>query len=451
MHDMMYNDKKTVVILLKIYKRRFKMKFLVFTQGCKVNQYDSDIISREMLSAGFSMAEDEESPDIVIVNSCTVTENGDKKALRLTAKLKRDYPNAVTVLTGCYPQAFPEEAGQKGIADIVVGNSGKRDIPRLVSDYLDGNVKCCGIKENETVFSEPAEFFHSDRTRAFIKIEDGCNRFCSYCIIPVARGRVRSRSLENIARETSFHAADGHKEIVLTGINLSCYGSDIGLSLFDAVKTVSEEPFIERVRLSSLEPELLTEDIIEKMAGIQKLCPHFHLSLQSGCNATLKRMNRHYTAEEYEVIVKNLRSAFPSCSVTTDIMVGFAGETEEEFEESLRFAEKIGFAKIHVFTYSLRPGTAAAKMGGHIPDSTKEERYKRMLQVAEKSQKKNFESNLNTVHKMLIERQTNPDYINGYTENYIPLHVLGGKAKRHDIVSVKITKVQNGFCEGVLV
>lgn len=427
------------------------MKFSVYTQGCKVNQYDGDIISREMMLAGFDSAKEGEAPDIVIVNSCTVTENGDKKALRLTAKLKKEYPEAVTVLTGCYPQAFPEEAREKEIADIVVGNGGKRDIPNIVSDYLKGNKSCCIIKENETVFSEPAEFFHSDRTRAFIKIEDGCNRYCSYCIIPKARGRVRSRSLENIARETRFHAADGHREIVLTGINLSCYGSDIGLSLFDAVKTVCEEPLIERVRLSSLEPELLTGELIEKLAGMQKLCPHFHLSLQSGCNATLKRMNRHYTAEEYEEIVNNLRRAFPACSVTTDIMVGFAGESEEEFEESLRFAEKIGFAKIHVFTYSLRPGTAAAKSNGHVDAAVKEERYGRMLRIAEKTQKKFFENNLNTVHKMLVERQTNPDYINGYTENYIPLHVLGGNAKRHDTVSVKITKVQDGFCEGVLV
>lgn len=427
------------------------MKFFIYTQGCKVNQYDSDIISREMQRAGFSAAEEGEAPDVVIVNSCTVTENGDKKAARLTAKLKREYPEAVVALTGCYPQAFPQEAAQKGIADIVVGNSSKGDISRLVSDFLKGSGERCIIRENETVFSEPAEFYHSDRTRAFIKIEDGCNRFCSYCIIPAARGRVRSRSLENIAREARFHAADGHKEIVLTGINLSCYGSDIGLSLFDAVKAVSEEPLIRRVRLSSLEPELLTEDIIEKLAGIPKLCPHFHLSLQSGCNATLKRMNRHYTAEEYRKIVNDLRIAFPACSITTDIMVGFAGETEEEFEESLRFAEDIGFAKIHVFTYSLRPGTAAAKMEGHIPDGIKEKRYKRMLQIAEKSQEKFFDSNLNTVHKMLVERQTNPDYINGYTENYIPLHIIRGTAKRHDIVTVKVTKVQKGFCEGVLV
>lgn len=426
------------------------MKFSVYTQGCKVNQYDSDIISREMLSAGFPMTEEGEAPDIVIVNSCTVTENGDKKALRLLAKLKRDYPEAVTVLTGCYPQAFPEEAEEKGKADIVVGNSGKSDIPRLVSDFLGGSGSRCGIRDNETVFNEPKEFFHSDRTRAFIKIEDGCNRFCSYCIIPMARGRVRSRSLENIARETRFHALDGHKEIVLTGINLSCYGSDIGLSLIDAVGTVAKDPLIERVRLSSLEPELLTGEVIEKLAQIPKLCPHFHLSLQSGCNATLRRMNRHYTAEEYFEIVLNLRRFFPSCGITTDIMVGFSGETEEEFEQSARFAEKLGFAKIHVFTYSVRPGTAAAKAYSQAEPAVKEERYKRMLQIAQSSQRKFFEGSVGSAHKVLVERQTIPEYINGYTENYIPVRLFGVNAKRHDIISTKITKACNGYCEAVI-
>lgn len=425
------------------------MFFSVYTQGCKVNQYDSGIISADMEAEGFTLAKEGESPDIVIINSCTVTQNGDKKSLRLLGKLKKAYPKAVTVLTGCYPQAFPEEA--RGKADIVTGNSGKNDIPMLIKNFLDGGIGKSVIKENELLFNEPNRFFHSDKTRAFIKIEDGCNRFCSYCIIPIARGRVRSRSLDNIAREVEFHALDGHKEVVLTGINLSCYGWDIGLSLFDAVDAAAKNPLIERVRLSSLEPELLTKDVIEKMSGVNKLCPHFHLSLQSGCNDTLRRMNRRYTAEEYEEIVINLRKAFPNCSVTTDIMVGFAGETDREFEESLRFAEKIGFAKIHVFTYSIRPDTAAAKMDCQLDERIKEERYKTMSLLAQKSQERFFTENLNTVHKMLVERQTDPAFINGYTENYIPLHIIGGKAERHDIVTVKITKVQNGYCEGVLV
>ena len=262
---------------------------------------------------------------------------------------------------------------------------------------------------------------------------------------------MRSRSLENIARETEFHARDGHKEIVLTGINLSCYGSDLGFSLYDAVKTTADNPLIERVRLSSLEPELLTEDVIGKLAEVKKLCPHFHLSLQSGCDETLKRMNRHYSSKEYMEIVDNLRKHFPSCAITTDVMVGFAGETDEEFENSLNFVQNIGFARIHVFTYSVRPGTAAEKMEGHIDERTKALRYKGMSKAAEKAQKEFFSKKLNTVHSILVERQTKPEFINGHTENYIPVRVYGGTAKRHDIVRVKLVKACEGYCEGIIV
>lgn len=427
------------------------MKFLILTQGCKVNQYDSDIISASMLAEGFSRAEESDIPDIVIVNTCTVTENGDKKAIRLISKLRRDYPSAVIAVTGCYPQAFPKEAHLNEYADIVTGNSENRSLPDVIRGFLENKEKTVKISAHEKEFYEPEHFFHSDRTRAFIKIEDGCDRFCSYCIIPTARGRIRSRSLENIAKETDFHARDGHKEIVLTGINLSCYGTDIGLALFDAIKTVSDNPFIERVRLSSLEPELLTPEHIEKMSRIKKLCPHFHLSLQSGCDETLKRMNRHYTSYEYAEIVNNLRSAFPGCAVTTDIMVGFAGETEEEFERSLSFAENIGFSRIHIFTYSVRPGTAAALMPDQVPEEIKERRYKAMNKLSIRARQDFFAKNMNSVQKVLIERRTSPEYINGHTENYIPVRIYGGKAERHDIVNVMLTDSEENFCAGIIV
>ncbi len=426
------------------------MKFTVITQGCKVNQYDSGVISQNMTEAGFFPAKEGEAPNIVILNTCTVTESSDKKGFKLAAKLKRDYPDAIIAVTGCYPQAFPEEAAQKDFIDIIVGNEGKSDIPRLIKEFLEKREKEREIKENTMAYPEPKSFSHSDKTRAYIKIEEGCNRFCSYCIIPMARGRVRSRSLENIARETDFHGKDGHKEIVLTGINLSCYGLDLGLSLVDAVKTVAENPLVERVRLSSLEPELLTREVIAELAKIKKLCPHFHLSLQSGCTSTLKRMNRHYTAEEYAEIVENLREFFPSCAVTTDIMVGFAGETEEEFSCSLKFVEEIGFARIHVFTYSVRPGTKAAEMPNQVPEEVKNLRYKEMSRLAEESREKFHQKNVGKTFKVLIERQTSPDYINGHTENYIPVRIYGGKAKRHDIVTVEITEGKRDYCVGIL-
>ena len=424
------------------------MKFLTVTQGCKVNHCDSDVISQCMVSRGFEAAAAGDVPDIIIVNSCTVTENSDKKGARIVSKLRREYPGAVVVLTGCYPQAFPDEAEKNGNADIVVGNAAKESIPELVEEYLRSGKAEFLCRSHGRVFDEPEEFFHSENTRAYIKIEDGCDRFCSYCIIPMARGRVRSKGLERIAAEARFHAEDGHREIVLTGINLSCYGSDIGLSLYDAVKAAANVPLIGRVRLSSLEPELLTGEVIERLAEVDKLCPHFHLSLQSGCSSTLKRMNRHYSAGEYKEIVERLRKAFPGCGITTDVMVGFAGETEEEFGQSCEFVRSIGFAKVHVFTYSVRPGTRAAEMDGQVDAEVKEQRYKVMSKIADSARNEFWSRSVGTVHKVLVERQTSPDFINGYTENYIPVRIYGGKAKRHDIVDVEITGVEKEFCVG---
>lgn len=423
------------------------MKFLTVTQGCKVNHCDSDIISQCMISKGYEAAEGE-APDIIIVNSCTVTENSDKKGVRIISKLRRDYPKAVIVLTGCYPQAFPEEAEKLGNADIVVGNAAKEIIPRLVEEYLRSGKAECVRKSHGRIFDEPWELSHSKNTRAYIKIEDGCDRFCSYCIIPKARGRVRSKGLERISDEVRFHAEDGHREIVLTGINLSCYGVDIGLSLYDAVRAAADQPLIERVRLSSLEPELFTEELTEKLTEVDKLCPHFHLSLQSGCTRTLQRMNRHYSAEEYMEIVERLRKAFPRCGITTDVMVGFAGETEEEFRQSCEFVRSVGFAKVHVFTYSVRAGTKAAEMEGQVAAEIKELRYKKMSEIAEKARNEFWSRSVGTVHRVLIERQTSPEFINGYTENYIPVRIYGGKAKRHDIIPVEITGVEKEFCVG---
>lgn len=432
------------------------MTFTIITQGCKVNQYDSDIIAECMSEQGYVLTNSEKNPeikpDIVILNTCTVTAVSDKKANHILSKIKKDCPNAITVITGCYPQAFSEEIPQNyaDLADLIVGNSQKEKIPLLIKEYINNSITVKDVPQHSLVFTEPKNFYHSNKTRPNIKIEDGCNRFCSYCIIPKARGRVRSRSLENIARETDFHAKDGHREIVLTGINLSCYGQDLGLTLYDAVKTAAQNPLIERIRLSSLEPELLDNHIIEKLSSIKKLCPHFHLSLQSGCRETLKRMNRRYTPEEYLEIADNLRKHFPGCSITTDVMVGFAGETDEEFNESLNFVQSVGFARIHVFTYSVRPGTKAEKMPNHVPENVKAQRYKIMSEIGKKSQISYFSSQLNTVQQVLIEHQTSPEYINGHTDSYIPVRIYGEKAKWNDMLKVRLIKACDGYCEGIV-
>ncbi len=423
------------------------MKYTIRTFGCKVNQYESIGISTAMRNAGFTEAADLNEGEIFIINSCSVTGASDKKACREAEHIRKHNPDAVIVLTGCFSQAFPKEA-EKTSADIIIGNSGKTEIPSLIKSFLEQREKRVKIPELPLLYEGMELKRQGEKTRAFIKIEDGCNRFCSYCIIPYARGRVRSRSIESIISEVTECAEAGQKEIVLVGINLSCYGMDTGKSLADAVEAVCEVEGVERVRLSSLEPELLDEEMIKRLAAQEKLCPHFHLSLQSGSNATLKRMNRRYTAEEYFVIVKNLRKYFENPAVTTDIMVGFAGETDEEFEESYAFAEKIGFAKIHVFSYSVREGTAAAERTDHISEAVKAERYRRMSQLDEKLHHKFLGSQVGTVQEILVEKRKSPDYANGLTPNYTPVRVYGSHAERQDVIKVRIDEAGDGYCTG---
>lgn len=422
------------------------MKYAIQTFGCKVNQYESTAIDNAMQAAGFTPAKDVCEAEIVIINSCSVTENGDKKARHAVRAAKRQPGTAAVVLTGCYPQAFPEEAKNCG-ADIIAGTAARSDIPRLIKEHLAGTAASADMTLPRKYEELPMDRTTA-KTRAFIKIEDGCDRYCSYCVIPYARGAVRSRGLDSIAEEAALCAAEGHKEVVLVGINLSRYGTDIGCDLADAVNAASQPESIIRVRLSSLEPELLDEPTVQKLAGNRKLCPHFHLSLQSGCDATLKRMNRHYTSKEYLEIVSRMRRYFPECSITTDIMVGFAGETDEEFAQSLEFAKKAGFARIHVFTYSIRKGTAAEKRTDHIPENIKADRYAKMSAAAEEANRKFLLSNIGKEYDVLIQKRTSPDFAAGLTPNYIPVRIYGSPAEKHDIVQVTITGAESGYCIG---
>lgn len=333
------------------------MKVKFYTLGCKVNQYESEAMLNMLGDRGIGKAGSDETADIVVVNSCTVTAQSDHKVRQTLHRAKKDNPGAIAVITGCMVQAFPEDSERLTDADIVLGNSERKNMFDHIMNFLSTKQRIVDVKphEKEEKFEQMKVNSYSERTRAFVKIEDGCNRFCSYCIIPYARGRVRSKTMEDLKSELRELAANGYKEIVLTGINLSCYGQEFGLNLCDAIEAACEIDGIERVRLGSLEPEQLSQDVINRMAKQEKLCPQFHLSLQSGSDGTLKRMNRHYTCDEYREIVANLRKAFQNVAITTDIMVGFAGETDEEFAESLAFAEEIAFAKVHVFAYSRRP------------------------------------------------------------------------------------------------
>lgn len=429
------------------------MKAYILTLGCKVNQYESQAMLEELCRSGFAPAETEEEADVVILNSCTVTGGKRSKNAKASPPARRKNPQALLVLTGCMPQAFPEEAAKLPEPDLVLGTSNRKELVPSVLKALENRRREVKIRPYTGKDSFESLQIHSfqERTRAFLKIQDGCNRFCSYCIIPYSRGRVRSKPLEELTREARTLAASGYREIVLTGINLSCYGQDSGLGLWDAVEAVCGLPEVERVRLGSLEPEQMELPVLERLARQEKLCPQFHLSLQSGCDATLKRMNRHYTAAEYESIVNNIRGVFDNPSVTTDMMVGFAGETPEDFEESLNFARKIGFAKVHVFAYSRRPGTAADRMPGQVPNKVKEERSRQLIEATNEARRRFLLTQVGRTEPVLFESKRLEDYYEGYTANYTPVHVQSPIPLFGKILPVKILEAGEDFCFGSLI
>ncbi len=431
------------------------MKAKIVTLGCKVNQYESEAMLESLLDGGFQEAGPEEEADVVVVNSCTVTAEGDRKARQALRREKKRSPGAVTVLTGCWPQAFPEEAERFLEADVVLGTANRSSLLPHVLEYLSSKQRIVDIPphgDEEKFEKLKVSSFHgrtgAPRTRAFLKIEDGCNRFCSYCIIPYARGRVRSKPLEDVRAEVEALAAHGYQEVVLTGINLPAYGQELGLTLCDAIEAACGVSGIRRVRLGSLEPEQLTPEVIARMGRQEKLCPQFHLSLQSGCDATLRRMNRHYTADEYRQIVKNLREAFPNCAVTTDIMVGFAGETQEEFEASLAFAEEMGFAKVHVFAYSRRPGTWAYNAPGQVQNRVKEERSRRMILATGKTRLTFYSSQVGRTEEVLFEQAVADNVYEGYTRNYTPVRAASARPLHGLLLPVKLLSAGEDGCLG---
>ncbi len=426
------------------------MNFHIFTLGCKVNQYESQIIHEKLCNNGFKHTSIHTNADIVIINSCTVTSASDSKAVKMMHRIKRENPQCVLVLTGCLPQAFPDDQ-RFAEADIVLGNKSRNIVLPAIQQYLSNRVRMNAVSQHQTgdSFEEMSITNFSERTRAFVKIEDGCNRFCSYCIIPYARGRVRSKPIEQLKKELTALSEKGFKEVVLVGINLSAYGQEFNFNLADAIETACEIDGIERVRLGSLEPERMDKETIARLANQPKLCPQFHLSLQSGCNGTLKRMNRHYTAEEYYEIVTNLREAFGNCAITTDIMVGFPGETDEEFKESLAFADKISFSRVHVFAYSRRPGTVADKADNQIPENIKTIRSKEMIDLTNKTANKFLLQQVGTVQPVLFEREKNGWY-EGHTINYTQIIVKSDKDLSNKILNVKITGALENQCVGEL-
>ena len=424
------------------------MRVFIHTLGCKVNRYETEKMLEQLGSIGFTLTEDFKSADLIVINSCTVTAESDRKTRQLTRRFKRQNENAVILLTGCMPQAFPEDAKMLP-ADIILGNGSERDISGAVDTYFKSHNRIISIsphKKGEMFENGVLESF-SERTRAYMKIEDGCDRGCTYCIIPKARGRVRSRGLADIKAEAENLAKNGFKVIVLVGINLSSYGKDLKLTLADAVKTVAEVRGIERVRLGSLEPDLTDDILLTRLKEIKEFCPQFHLSLQSGCDATLKRMNRLYTAEEYYELTQKIKSIWSNGSITTDIMVGFIGESDEEFKQSLEFAGRVGFLKAHIFPYSVREGTFAANMNAtdRVAEDVKNRRAAIMAEQCDKSSTELLSSLKGESRSVLFER-FDGEFSHVYSEDYIPIYVKKNISSG-EIKNVKILETLN---DGVL-
>lgn len=428
------------------------MKAAIYTLGCKVNQYESQEMTEMLTKNGYLVVDTKEDADVYIVNSCTVTAESNRKTRQAVRKFKSSHPNAVVVMTGCVPQAFPEEALAVNEADIILGNKNNSQLISSLNKWFKEHQCIRNITQhkNDEKYEGIIITEFSGHTRAFMKIQDGCNRFCSYCAIPYARGRSRSKSIEDIKTELKSLADNGFKEVVFVGINLSAYGRDIGLSLTDAVNSAQNTDGIERIRLGSLEPDHISDEMIESFSACSKFCPQFHISLQSGCDAVLKRMNRHYNTDEYTALVNKLRSTFNDASVTTDIITGFPGETQEEFEETVKFAKKIKFEKVHVFPYSIREGTRAAKMDGQLNNAVKSERAAKLSAVCEDIRKTAFAESEGKIFSVLFEAPKNGMQC-GYTKNYTPVLVKSDKELTGQIINVKITSCSDEHCIGELV
>ena len=414
------------------------MKKVAFiTLGCKVNQYETNAMAQKFIEKGYEVVEHTEYADIYVINTCTVTNMSDRKSRQMLRRVKELNKKAIVVACGCYVQVAKEELEKIEEVDLILGNNEKNNIVELVEKFIKEIEKQEKIEEVENVmeqkeFVEFGNILYTEKTRAVIKVQDGCDRFCSYCIIPYARGRVRSRKPENVISEIEKISKEGIKEVVITGIHIASYGKDfknieekekIGKTgkeyrLIDLLEEINKIEGIERIELGSLEPLLITEEFVSRLKKLEKICHHFHLSLQSGCNETLKRMNRRYSVEEFRKIVNLLRKNYEDVNLTTDIIVGFPGETEEEFNKTYEFLKEIKLYKMHVFKYSQRKGTVAAKMKGQIDGKKKEERSRKLIELSDKNEEEYNKKYIGKEVEVLWEEEKNGFY-RGHTKNYI--------------------------------
>ena len=426
------------------------MKVYFTTFGCKVNQYETQEMSELLVKAGFTITSSPTLADIIIVNSCTVTAEGVRKVRQTVRKLKKNNENAVMVLTGCASQAEPDVImNDLPEIDILMGNRNNTDIVNILKKYFENKIRLnahiCHSRNDVFLGTGITKF--DGHTRAFLKIQDGCDRYCSYCLIPYARGFSRSKAIEDIDSELKVLNENGYKEIVFVGINLSDYGKGTNYSLPDALQLAEKYDNIKRIRLGSLEPDHITREMIEKLGKITKLCPQFHISLQSGSDSVLKKMNRHYTADEYKTLTENLREVFPDATITTDILTGFPTETEEEFLETVEFAKAIKFEKAHIFPYSIREGTVASKLP-QLTNAVKENRAKKLTEVTNETRKEYLKEQIGKTVNVLFETDKN-DYSEGYTENYTPVRIYDNTKRSGEIIKVKITEAKDDYCIGI--
>jgi threonylcarbamoyladenosine tRNA methylthiotransferase MtaB len=436
---------------IKDTSKKYTVSFT--TLGCKVNQFETEAMSELLEKEGFEVVQGNSS-DIYIINTCAVTNESERKSRQFINKAKRINKDAIVVAVGCSVQLHGEKISRDTTADIIIGTKNKGNIGKLLKEKLsrmeqDSEV----IIENfngQECFEELKISSVHDKTRANIKIQDGCSQFCSYCIIPYVRGPIRSRNHVDIVKEVKDIAANGYKEIVLNGIHISSYGKEIKEqdALIKLIEDMNKVEGIERIRLGSLEPNLITEDFIRRYTSLDKDCDHFHLSLQSGSNSVLERMNRKYTAEQYKKNVELIRKYMPNAGITTDIIVGFPGETDEEFKETLEFVKAIRFSRIHVFKYSVREGTKAAEMTNQVDDVVKSERSKVLIELGEEISNEFMEKFIGENVSVLVETEKKENLFEGYTTNYLKVLLKSGINIRNTIVDVHVKNIKNDYLTG---
>lgn len=417
-----------------------------YTLGCKVNQYETNAMQQQFIKNDYKIVENNQKADIYVINTCTVTNMAERKSRQMLRRVKEINPEAILVVCGCYAQVAEEELKKIPEIDIILGTNEKNNIVEIVEKYIENNIKEASVSDvsKQCEFLDFGDVTYTEKNRAVIKVQDGCNMFCSYCIIPYARGRIRSRKIENVVSEITKIAEQGIKEVVITGIHVASYGKDFDnelakkIRLIDLLEEINKIDGIERIRLGSLEPTIIDDEFAQRLSKLEKICDHFHLSLQSGCDETLKRMNRKYTTKRYKEATDILRKYYPNVSFTTDVIVGFPGETEQEFNKTYQFLKDVDFYKMHIFKYSPRNGTVAAKMPNQIDGNIKEKRSNQLIELSDENENKHNEKYIGKTIDVLFEEYEN-GYFKGHTTNYIVVKVPG--EKEQDYID-KIKQIQ---------